>query len=582
MIVTLPKLGLQVVLGQDHGARLAVDDAIRTVGRARDADLILHDLSVSRHHVQVTAADDGVSIVACSGAAPFAVNGRASASETLRLGDEIVVGNTTLRVVVLDAISAQLPIGGTDVRTLLTGAAVDVRGLAAVHALIESLDRATVTSDAEAVIAAWAAEHLQATSIEVGGLTEIPTGFARRPESEVLERATEDARATVIVVPAPGDATSWVGVTFAMTGDQVRDSLRRMVVVAGRVLGSALSRIRRLEISERESAALRTMSFGSARAFLGTSAAAQQLARMIPRLALSDASVLLRGETGTGKSFVARLIHEAGPRAKEPLRVLNCAAIPDSLVESELFGHERGAFTGAVANRMGALESAGRGTLFLDEIGELSLISQAKLLRALEERTFERVGSNRTIALEARILCATNRDLEEMISRSAFRSDLFFRISVVSVSVPALRERGEDLTVLANQILRDCAQSAPRRIDGFAPDALDAIRRYVWPGNVRELRNAIEHAIVLGDGPMIEARDFPPAIAGAAQREVAGADPSFVRLPANLAWLEKKAIEAALRETKGNRTKTAALLGINRQTLYNKLADVESGGDEPK
>jgi DNA-binding NtrC family response regulator len=198
----------------------------------------------------------------------------------------------------------------------------------------------------------------------------------------------------------------------------------------------------------------------------------------------------------------------------------------------------------------------------------------------LEERSFERVGSNRTLALEARILCATNRDLGAMISAGKFRSDLFFRISVVSVGVPALRERGDDIQVLANRILKDSSASGTRPVEAFSRDAMAAIRRYPWPGNVRELRNAIEHAIVLGDTSTIEVADLPPVISDVGECRPDSKDDDddeafVVRLPASLASLEKKAIEAALRETKGNRSKTAALLGINRQTLYNKLAGLD-------
>jgi DNA-binding NtrC family response regulator len=253
--------------------------------------------------------------------------------------------------------------------------------------------------------------------------------------------------------------------------------------------------------------------------------------------------------------------------------VLNCAAIPESLLEAELFGHERGAFTGAVSARVGAFEAAAGGTLLLDEIGELGLTSQAKLLRVIEERRFERIGSNRSIALTARILAATNRDLQAMVAAGTFRGDLFFRISVVNLRVPSLRERGDDVVLLANRLLTDLAASAGRRVRAFSPRALDAIRAYPWPGNVRELRNAIEHALVLGEGDVIEPSDLPGAIVGAALAHEQPADADTVKLPATLALLEERAIAAALRATGGNRTRAAALLGINRVTLYKKLRE---------
>jgi transcriptional regulator with PAS, ATPase and Fis domain len=307
--------------------------------------------------------------------------------------------------------------------------------------------------------------------------------------------------------------------------------------------------------------------------FLGDSEAARHVTKLLPRLAASDAIVLLTGETGTGKSFVAGRIHRLGPRASDVFHTVNCAAIPDPLIESQLFGHERGAFTGALDSRQGAFEAAATGTLFLDEIGELSPAAQAKLLRVLDERRFERVGSNRSILVRARVIAATNRDLPAMVEAGQFRGDLFFRISVVTLCVPPARHRGDDLVLLSRHILDELAPRAGRCIHGFSSEALDVIRRHSWPGNVRELRNAIEHAIVVGECAYIQPDDFPASVVASKAEPASARDPLLVRLPPNLVALERLAIRAALRETGGNRTRAAALLGINRQTLYNKLAD---------
>ena len=587
--MTTPSYLLKVVAGPDEGASIDVDARVRTIGRARDVDMVLRDLSVSRRHVQVAASAAGVRVVLCAGAAPFVVDGQPLDTIDARPGDRVVIGNTVIVIFAAPAeadASATAPSERLDIRTLLTGAAADVRGLAAAHALIEALDAADEREAAEAAVLRWAATHAHASAIDVTSGEPHPSGFdaasAAPRDAEVLERAGDDGQTTIIAVPAPGDASTWVTFTCRIPPERVSDSLRRMLVVAGRLAGSALTRVRRLEAADQEKAELRALSVGSARAFLGTSPAAQDLARLIPRLAASDAVVLLQGETGAGKTFVARLIHESGARKSEPLRIINCATIPENLLENELFGHDKGAFTGAVGVHHGALEAAGRGTVFLDEIGELPLACQAKLLSVLDERRFQRLGSNRPITLHARVLAATNRDLEAMVKNKTFRGDLYYRLGAVRVTVPALRDRAADLPLLARQILSDYAASAGRRIDGFSPAALRRIVQYPWPGNVRELRNAIEHAVVLGDGPLVEPTDFPTALQGPPEDPPDDALPTVLRLPARLAWVERCAIEAALRETGGNRTRAAALLGIHRQTLYNKLNEAEGDGDKVK
>jgi DNA-binding NtrC family response regulator len=438
----------------------------------------------------------------------------------------------------------------------------DAQGLTAIHSLIKALDEAADAARAEHAVRSWAAEHIGATEviIELGSRGSVGcTG--------IDERATS-AGGSVIAVDAPSSEPARLTITCSLPQHRVTDSLRRTLIVAGRLFGAALSRVRNLEVADGQVPAFRSLSFASERAFLGTSSQAQQLTALVQRLAQSDVSVLIEGETGVGKTFVARLIHETSARGREPLRIVNTSAIPENLLESHLFGHERGAFTGANTARMGVLEAVGRGTILLDEIGELSLGSQAKLLHVLEERRFERLGSNRTIELGARVLCATNRNLDQMVSTGQFRKDLLFRISVVRLNVPPLRGRGEDLVLLANRVLADANQPGGRRVTGFTPDALDVIQAYSWPGNVRELRNAIDHAIALGDKPLIGPNDLP---FGVGPGEPQPDEPDLVRLPSALAVLERRAIDASLRATKGNRLRAAELLGVSRQTLYNKL-----------
>ncbi|HWL88739.1 MAG TPA: sigma 54-interacting transcriptional regulator [Polyangiaceae bacterium] len=564
---------LVVAEGPNIGAQLVIGRDAKLVGRARDADLMLDDRAISRRHFHIVAAGEGAHVQVCDGASPLVLAGREIRESTVKVGDSMLVGHTVLVLADSHDESAVEPPTRDEVTTtvdaLLKGGDTNVRGFAALFALNEALSAARDLAALEQVLANWASVHARCESIEmVVSRGDLPSSA----DQKALLETTNSRGGTRIFVPAHGTPAGWLAFATKFAPDQVTDSLRRLLVLAAAVCGSRFAQLSRFLTVSEERESLRRQAVGSAYTFLGSSPAAEQLARVIPKLAASEVTVLLLGETGVGKSFVARLIHESGARKDEPLRVINCASIPENLIESELFGHERGAFTGAVATQMGAFEAAGRGTVLLDEIGELPLASQAKLLRALEERRYERLGSNRPQVLQARIIAATNRDLEAMVAAKTFRRDLFFRVSVVTTRVPALRERGADLVLLAKQLLADLAPSAGRRIDGFSEDGLDAIRRYSWPGNVRELRNAIEYALVLGDGSWIGPSDLPIPVHTAEQVAVDDAS-NTVQLPGNLEWIERRAIEAALRQTKGNRSKAAALLGINRTTLYNKMRD---------
>ncbi|MDQ3298462.1 MAG: sigma-54 dependent transcriptional regulator [Myxococcota bacterium] len=345
--------------------------------------------------------------------------------------------------------------------------------------------------------------------------------------------------------------------------------------------------------------------------FIGRSTAAQRVLDFVKRVAPSDATVLLGGESGSGKEMVARAIHRASRRAKGPCVAVNCAALTETLIESELFGHEKGAFTGATEKKAGRFEMADKGTLFLDEVGELPLGLQTKFLRVLEERRFERVGGQKAIDVDVRMVAATNRDLAEMVKRGTFREDLYYRLSVITVEVPPLRERLDDVPLLAEHFLARLRSQAARRITGFSPEALAAMSRYAWPGNVRELRNAIERAIVLGDREHIMVQDLPPqvlAVAAPARSRISSPTPPLgsaistvapvaspspppslatidplpltapVPRPAaarSLRDLEKEGILAALAATHGNKAQAAAILEIDRSTLYKKLKDYD-------
>jgi DNA-binding NtrC family response regulator len=565
-------LVLQVTRGPDAGARVIVESS-NTVGRSREANLVLSDPNVSRSHFQIIARERGAHLVVNAGAAPVVLGDKPVQQADLAVGDAVMVGNTVLVLAEQDIPESDPQPAGergnTTIQTLMSGVAADVRGLAAVFALDGALSSAHDEESLMQAMSAWSRSYAECDGVQLREVAP-EVGEEKRPDDRlVVESAADDGRATV-TVPVAGARFGAITFVTKLPPDRISDSLRRLFVVAGAVFASSLGRVRAVAAAESDRDSMRGLAIGGARVFSGTSPAAQEVAQILPRIASSNVTVLLLGETGVGKSFVARLIHESGPRGKEPLRIINCAAVPENLVESELFGHERGAFSGAVAAREGALQAAGRGTVLLDEIGEMPLASQAKLLRVLEERRFERIGSNRSIPLHARVITATNRDLGEMVAAGQFRQDLFFRISVVVLRVPALRERAGDLAMLAEQILADLAPASGRRIDGFSTEALDVIRGYSWPGNVRELRNAIEHAACLGEGRLIQPSDFPASVRDLSPTQQ-GDDPSIVKLPAPLEWLEQRAIEAALRATAGNRTRAAALLGVKPAVLYYKL-----------
>jgi two-component system response regulator HydG len=296
---------------------------------------------------------------------------------------------------------------------------------------------------------------------------------------------------------------------------------------------------------------------------IGKSAVMQQLFELIRNVAPTSATVLINGESGTGKELVAKAIHAISPRRFEPFIALSCGALPDTLLESELFGYEKGAFTGAAHTKKGRFEMADGGTLFLDEVGEITLKTQIDLLRVLQEKAFRRLGGTELIKVDVRIISATNRDLPQAITQGLFRSDLYYRLNVVGLHLPSLRERREDIPLLAKYFLRRYAIEINKKIERLAPAALELLMAYNWPGNVRELENAIERAVVISPGHELAAKDFT----------FLQPSPGFLNEPSsrNLQELEKQHIQRILEENHWNISKTAVDLGIDRVTLYNKI-----------
>jgi two-component system response regulator HydG len=310
---------------------------------------------------------------------------------------------------------------------------------------------------------------------------------------------------------------------------------------------------------------------------IGTSPAFRRTMTLVDQVATSSATVLIQGESGTGKELIARAIHDKSPRRNGPFIAVNCTALPETLLESELFGYEKGAFTGAVGRKEGRFELADGGTLFLDEVGDLSLVSQPKILRVLQEGEFERVGGTRTIRVDVRIVAATHQDLAQLVREKRFREDLYYRLNVITVTAPPLRERREDVRVLAEHFLRVYAAKNNRRLDeGFAEEALRRLEAYSWPGNVRELENVVERAVVLARGARVEVTDLPETVAGATPLPEGVV--SF-KIGTPLHEVETRMLEETLRLTKGNKTLTAKILGIDPKTVFRKLKQGET--EEP-
>ncbi|TMJ56974.1 MAG: AAA family ATPase, partial [Alphaproteobacteria bacterium] len=296
-----------------------------------------------------------------------------------------------------------------------------------------------------------------------------------------------------------------------------------------------------------------------------------QVLRTVEKIAPTDVAVLLRGESGTGKELIAQAIHKLSSRTSEPFVPINCAAIPETLLESELFGHEKGAFTGALKQTIGRIESADGGTLFLDEIGDVPLPMQVKLLRFLQNQVIERIGGRTPLQVDVRIVCATNQDLDLMMAEGRFREDLYYRLNEVTVRVPPLRERASDAVVLANFFMRRFAAEYGRSVRGFGTAALAAMSEYAWPGNVRELENRVKRAVVMTDGPLLSAADLGLA--------ASGEKPQSLGIREARARAEREVLQLALAQAGSNLSKAARLLGISRPTLYDLMQQHQIGLD---
>ena len=394
---------------------------------------------------------------------------------------------------------------------------------------------------------------------------------------ELLEKVAGSAQTVaVIVVTAQGTIDSAVqamrmGAYDYITKPIDTNRLRTILQNASALLGARAE----LEVTRRK---LRDT--GSLGSLVGPSKKMQEIFRLTEMVAPSTASVLITGASGTGKELVARTIHELSPRRPKPFVAINCAAIPETLIESEIFGHEKGAFTGALERRTGCFELAEGGTLLLDEIGEMPIATQAKLLRVLEDRKLRRLGSKVETTVDVRVLAATNKVPDEAVARGELRNDLYYRLNVFNIHMPPLREHREDIPDLVQALLGEMSAKHSRRVATVSEAVLNAFRNHTWPGNVRELRNTLERAVIVCEGPVIETKHLPPGFGHTLTRpSVDDADSIRVGVGTTVGEAERLLILKTLESTNNNKTRAAEILGISLKTLHNKLK--EYGGPGP-
>jgi len=623
MIASLKAIG-----GSLAGMALPLSERDVSIGRDETNRIALADSAVSARHCVITCAADQIAIRDLDPTNPSFVNGLPAGDRELNDGDQIQIGGSLFvlqltggdeppaaSTVNVDDASAAAPYSyilhredvfasprreqqdAADRLSRDLEALIRISGaINAIHGLV-ALERPLLELIADVVPASRGALVLSGdrpTEIaSAAGWSRLPDeGRSVQVSRPVVERVLRDvigiltyefpegATTARSVLAAPLVAFDKVLGAIVLEKDGANDRfdeghLRLLMTIAA-IAATALGHARHVDTLERANRGL-LAELNLDHNMVGESPAMRDLYRRISRVAPTDSTVLITGESGTGKELVARAIHRNSPRAEKPFVAINCAAITETLLESELFGHEKGAFTGAVAQKKGKLEVADGGTVFLDEIGELSPALQAKLLRVLQEFEFDRVGGTKCVKVDFRLLAATNRDLEEAIEGGQFRRDLFYRLNVVSLALPALRDRRADIPLLASWFIRRYASKAKRAVAGFSPDALACLTAYEWPGNVRELENAIEHAVVLGLDPVISRDDLPDAVAEAGSPTAAGtaAHPAAARFHDTIKQTKKDLIIRAVGEADGNYNAAARLLGLHPNYLHRLIKNFQ-------
>jgi Nif-specific regulatory protein len=625
---------LLAISGSFEGTIFALDKSEISIGRDKTNDIRIPDRSISRRHCVIKTDGAQFTIIDFESFNGTFVNGEAVTEHALAHGDRVTLGDirflffqhetenealpglvefgseitagSTIRLEKKDALYLNSP----KILQSLSPHDKAARNLSALLNLnielgrrrdLESLQTAVFDAIFDALPATRGAillleenlENITATfSRNKAGETNQPLIISQTVADQVVREKTailcQNVRADAVynraesLLASQTDSLLCVPLT---TGEKIagiiyletssatdsfdENHLQFLMAVAG-IFSVVLENIRHLEWLRSENLRLRA-EINLEHNMIGESASIQKVFRFIEKVARAEATVLLRGESGTGKELVANAIHENSPRKAKPFIAINCAALQDNLLESELFGHERGAFTTAVQQKKGKIEIADGGTLFLDEVGEMSLSTQAKLLRVLQEREFERVGGTRTLKVDVRVIAATNRDLESEIKNGSFRQDLYYRLNVVELTMPPLRARRADIPLLADYFVAKYSRKCNRKVSGISKEARSLLTNYDFPGNVRELENAIERAVVLGNFELILPEDLPDSILEAESAELA----PVMRYQRAVNEMKKGLILKTLEQAAGNYTEAAKLLGLHPTNLHRLIRTLD-------
>ncbi|MBI4892587.1 MAG: sigma 54-interacting transcriptional regulator [Acidobacteria bacterium] len=593
---------LNALAGPLEGMQWPLAESL-SIGRDRANDIFLEDHAVSRRHCVVQKQDGAYLLRDLDSSNGTCVNGAPVQERRLEPGDRIRVGRTVFCYGPLEDNQARPLSGGTSVgKTQVLRveesiyrrpdvAAPAQSGLQLLIRFLTSLGEARGPGQlkqyvVDSLLSATGAGRGALVTAHAGGLA---CAWLSHPEMRVAEEVVRQVLAhgaalvsnevtgagdatAVLALPLPG-ADGPFGLVYLDTNDRRHsfsgDHLQLAAAMAA-AAAAPLESMLRIERLEAENLRLQN-EIHIQHDMAGDSPRMRAVYAFVAKAAPSHSTVLIRGESGTGKELVARAIHRNSPRARGPFLAVNCAALTESLLESELFGHEKGAFTGAVAQKRGRIEEAAGGSLFLDEIGELAPAMQAKLLRVIQEREFERVGSARPIKADIRLIAATHRSLESMVNDGSFRQDLYYRLNVISVTIPPLRERCEDIGTLAEHFIQKHGRGIGRAVRGLSADASARLRAYAWPGNVRELENAIERALVLGSTDLILPDDLPETVAEAGIAP-AGADPDFHE---QVKQAKRQIVLRALEAAGKDYNEAARRLGLHPSNLYRLVRNLE-------